>query len=402
MPDENARRRCREPTLQLASRGCRRLLRQAARRSRCRRASGRRWRNAPLTHGFDLAALLAVPITDDEAWWPASSLLAHRSARRHAAHRRADRRRSAAVIEALDAAARPARRATATPPTSSSRSRTTAAHGCASATTRNGKRPDPGTELHGDLPRRQRRRRQRRRRRHRPYRQRRRAARSTRSRNPMPAAGGVEPEDIEAARRDAPAGVPHPGARGHRRRLRGGGRAPRRRAARRRHVPLDRQLVHGVRHAPTASAAPRSTRAFATQLRRHLERFRMAGYDLEVDAPRYVPLDVALHICVQPDYFRADVLQRGRAGAVERRAARRPASACSIPTISRSASRSISAASSPPRRRSRASMRCAPKFQRLVDPSRDLARRRRDPDRRPGDRPARQQPELSASAAGSR
>jgi hypothetical protein len=35
----------------------------------------------------------------------------------------------------------------------------------------------------------------------------------------------------------------------------------------------------------------------------------MAGYDLEVNAPRYVPLDVTLHICVLADYFRADVLQ---------------------------------------------------------------------------------------------
>jgi hypothetical protein len=47
---------------------------------------------------------------------------------------------------------------------------------------------------------------------------------------------------------------------------------------------------------------------FAGRLRRHLERFRMAGYDLEIAPPRYVPLDVALHICVLPDYFRADVL----------------------------------------------------------------------------------------------
>ena len=35
----------------------------------------------------------------------------------------------------------------------------------------------------------------------------------------------------------------------------------------------------------------------------------MAGYDLEVNSPRYVPLDVTLHVCVLPDYFRADVLQ---------------------------------------------------------------------------------------------
>jgi hypothetical protein len=33
----------------------------------------------------------------------------------------------------------------------------------------------------------------------------------------------------------------------------------------------------------------------------------MAGYDLEVDGPRFVPLEVALHLCVEPEYFRAHV-----------------------------------------------------------------------------------------------
>ena len=46
---------------------------------------------------------------------------------------------------------------------------------------------------------------------------------------------------------------------------------------------------------------------FETDLRRHLNRYRMAGYDLEVDGPRFVPLDVALHVCVEPDFFRAHV-----------------------------------------------------------------------------------------------
>ncbi len=47
---------------------------------------------------------------------------------------------------------------------------------------------------------------------------------------------------------------------------------------------------------------------FEGGLRRHLERFRMAGYDLEVDAPHFVPLDVSLHICVKPGYFRSAVI----------------------------------------------------------------------------------------------
>src|SRR6185295_550144 len=38
--------------------------------------------------------------------------------------------------------------------------------------------------------------------------------------------------------------------------------------------------------------------AFEARLREHMERFRMAGYDLEVDGPRLVPLDLALEVCV--------------------------------------------------------------------------------------------------------
>jgi len=33
----------------------------------------------------------------------------------------------------------------------------------------------------------------------------------------------------------------------------------------------------------------------------------MAGYDLEVDAPRFVSLQIEMHVCVKPDYFRSDV-----------------------------------------------------------------------------------------------
>jgi hypothetical protein len=33
----------------------------------------------------------------------------------------------------------------------------------------------------------------------------------------------------------------------------------------------------------------------------------MAGHDLEVDGPRYVPLEIELRVCVKPDFFRSDV-----------------------------------------------------------------------------------------------
>ena len=49
--------------------------------------------------------------------------------------------------------------------------------------------------------------------------------------------------------------------------------------------------------------------AFEAALREFLEPFRMAGYDLEIDSPRYVSLDLALTICVKPHTFKAVVKQ---------------------------------------------------------------------------------------------
>jgi hypothetical protein len=46
---------------------------------------------------------------------------------------------------------------------------------------------------------------------------------------------------------------------------------------------------------------------FEEELRAHLERFRLAGHDLEVDGPRYVPLEIEMLVCVLPEYFRSDV-----------------------------------------------------------------------------------------------
>jgi hypothetical protein len=46
---------------------------------------------------------------------------------------------------------------------------------------------------------------------------------------------------------------------------------------------------------------------FKTSIRDSVERYRMAGYDLEVDAPRFVSLEIEIHACVKSDYFRSDV-----------------------------------------------------------------------------------------------
>lgn len=46
---------------------------------------------------------------------------------------------------------------------------------------------------------------------------------------------------------------------------------------------------------------------FETELRAFIERFRLAGHDLEIDGPRFVPLEIVLTVCVAPNYFRSNV-----------------------------------------------------------------------------------------------
>jgi len=46
---------------------------------------------------------------------------------------------------------------------------------------------------------------------------------------------------------------------------------------------------------------------FRQSLRQFLEPFRLAGHDLEVEDPVYVPLELDMTVCVDQDHFRADV-----------------------------------------------------------------------------------------------
>lgn len=47
----------------------------------------------------------------------------------------------------------------------------------------------------------------------------------------------------------------------------------------------------------------------AQRVRNFLTRYKLAGYDLEIRSAEYVPLDIAIELCVEPDYFRPDVMQ---------------------------------------------------------------------------------------------
>lgn len=49
------------------------------------------------------------------------------------------------------------------------------------------------------------------------------------------------------------------------------------------------------------------TAEFENALRAFLEKFRMAGMDLEINGPSYVPLDLKIQVCVKPDYFASNV-----------------------------------------------------------------------------------------------
>jgi hypothetical protein len=125
--------------------------------------------------------------------------------------------------------------------------------------------------------------------------------------NPMPAAGGIDPEDIDAARRDAPEAF-----RAQKRAVTAAdyATAAERRAEVQRAAATFRWTGswHTVFVTADRFGGAAVDARFEARLRRHLERFRMAGYDLEVDSPRYVALDITLHICVNPDYFRSEVL----------------------------------------------------------------------------------------------
>jgi hypothetical protein len=125
-------------------------------------------------------------------------------------------------------------------------------------------------------------------------------------RNPLPASGGVEPESLQEVRQYAP------------------------QAFRR-----QERAVTEADYAEVAERHPEVQRAVATrrwsgswytifltvdrkgglpvdaefedELREFLERYRMAGQDLEIDGPRYVSLDLAFLVCVEPGYFAANV-----------------------------------------------------------------------------------------------
>ena len=128
----------------------------------------------------------------------------------------------------------------------------------------------------------------------------------TQVRNPLPAAGGAEPETGDEVRRDAPQAfsvqeraVTEPDYAAVAERHEGVQRAA---ATFRWTGSWHTAFVTADRFGGRPVDAP-----FERDLRGFLERFRMAGYDLEVDAPVFVPIALGLHVCVLPGHFRSPV-----------------------------------------------------------------------------------------------
>jgi hypothetical protein len=125
-------------------------------------------------------------------------------------------------------------------------------------------------------------------------------------RNPLPAVGGSDPELMEQVRLDAPHAF--------RVQERAVTEADYAEVARRH--PEVQQAVATIRWTGSwytvfitidrAGGLPVDAR-FKDTIRAHLERYRIAGYDLEIVAPIFVPLDLLLSVCVHPGYFRSNV-----------------------------------------------------------------------------------------------
>ena len=132
------------------------------------------------------------------------------------------------------------------------------------------------------------------------------AAPITAVRNPLPATGGVDPEGMEEVRQAAPYA--------YRRQERAVTPEDYAEVALR-HPDVQRAVAtfrwNGHGHTVFVSVdrfgGRPVTAEFEAELRGFIDGFRMAGYDLEIDAPRFVPLELGLFVCVAPDHFRSEV-----------------------------------------------------------------------------------------------
>jgi len=127
-------------------------------------------------------------------------------------------------------------------------------------------------------------------------------------RNPLPASGGVDPETSDQIRRRAPEAF-----------------LTQERAVTmadyasvtQQNTQVDQAVAtlrwtggwYTVFIAVEPQGAGKLTSTLRKALKQNVERYHLAGQDLELDSPQYVPLQVSLEICVDPNYFMSDVQQ---------------------------------------------------------------------------------------------
>ncbi len=125
-------------------------------------------------------------------------------------------------------------------------------------------------------------------------------------RNPLPAVGGQEPESLEDARQRVPAAY----------RVQERAVAPADYAeVTERHPDVQRAAAtfrwtgswHTVFVTVDRGGNAPITQGFEHDIRAHVDRYRMAGHDVEVDGPRFVSLEIHVHVCVAEGHFRRDI-----------------------------------------------------------------------------------------------
>jgi hypothetical protein len=127
-------------------------------------------------------------------------------------------------------------------------------------------------------------------------------------RNPMPAAGGTDPETPDSIKLFAPEAF--------RTQERAVTEADYAEVAER-HPDVQRAAARlhwtGSWYTMYVSVDRRGGKpldaAFRSNILAFLERYRLAGYDLDLNDPVFVPLDIELRVCVLPGFFAADVKQ---------------------------------------------------------------------------------------------
>lgn len=126
-------------------------------------------------------------------------------------------------------------------------------------------------------------------------------------RNPLPAWGGIEPETVEQVKLLAPKAF-------HAEQFRAVTEEDYTIAAEK-HPDVSKAVATfrwtGSWHTVFLTIDPRGRMGLPPEIEagilNHILRYKLAGYDIEIDSPIYVPLEIEVNICAARDHFRTDV-----------------------------------------------------------------------------------------------